>query len=156
MRVLPSLLPLCLLLVSCRSYSHVERHDPPRPVMSLPEAAAAMARGSGEGEARLAAAGPDAAPYLKVLLESPEPEVRRRALRLLVDSGEDIDLSVPERVDLLLAEIVRDESPPYSSLRALAELQEMGPEADPALEVAAAREGPEGEAARRLLFLRAR
>jgi hypothetical protein len=124
--------------------------------MSLTEAAAAMARGSREGEARLAAAGPDAVPYLRTLLESPDPEVRRRALRLLVDSGEDIELSVAERVDLLLAEIVREESPPYSSLRALAELEDMGDDAVPALQVAAGREGPEGEAARRLLLLRAR
>jgi hypothetical protein len=124
--------------------------------MSLDEAAEAMANGFPEGVARLAAAGPDAVPYLTPMLESKDRQLRMTALRLLVDSGEDIELSTADRVDLLLAEVVRPESPPYSSLRALAELEEMGSAADAALEIAAEREDEEGAAARGLLRLRAR
>lgn len=157
MRVLITLLPLLVLSGACQhSVSSPPERRPPRPVMSLSEAASAMAEGSVSGEARLAAAGPDAVPHLTPMLKSPDRDVRRKALRLLVDSGEDIELSVEDRVDLLLFEIVREDSQPYSALRALSEMEELGPDAVPALRVAARRDDAEADAARRLLQMKAR
>jgi hypothetical protein len=85
------------------------------------------------------------------LLDSEDPDVRMRALGLLVDSGEDMGVTLEQRVELLLFEVSRVEPPGWSSLRAIGRLRELEPEARPLIESAATRDDATGRAARLLL-----
>jgi hypothetical protein len=62
-----------------------------------------------------------------------------------------MDLTVGERVGLLLFLIGHPEPHPFDALVAVSQLRELGASARPALEAAAKQAGPEGATARRLL-----
>jgi len=144
----------CLLTAACAAAPPPAGPLPTRTVpeeVRLSRAAAALAGGSLEAEALLVAIGPRAVPFVRPLLDAPDENVRRVALRILVDSGEDMGITVRERVGLLLSDLHREEPHPWASLRAIARLRGMGEEARSALEDYSGGEGPEGEAARRLL-----
>jgi len=149
----PLLLPaLLVLLPACASTSG------PKPSSAKPraEVIAESARifgltGSHEAEAYLAAAGADAVSSLRPLLETEDPDVRLRVVALLRQAGEPVALTTDEEVDLLLRDLLRPEPYAYSSLRALARLEEMGESALPALRAAARGEGDGAIVARRLL-----
>ena len=134
------LLPVFVILVAgCRTS--------PQPPRVPPENG-----GSAEAEEYLAAAGERAVPELRALLASTDdPDLAERMRSLLLYAGEDMDLSVEERVDLLLFDLSRSEPHPYLGLKALDRLLELGDAAIPPLEIAAARSDARGRTARRLL-----
>lgn len=145
-------LSLLLLAAGCR---HAAVASDPGPVTpgppALEAAARALGKGAPEAEEILASAGPEAVPHVRPLLSSPDPEVRLRALGLLIELGEPIELSPSELVDLAIFDLTRRERHPFAALRALPRVRELGEAALPRLEEISAGAGERALAARALL-----
>jgi hypothetical protein len=107
--------------------------------------------GSPLAEEFLGASGEEAVPWLLRLLESTDPDVRRRARGLLLSLGHELTLTPADEVDLILFDLTRQERHAFAGLRAIERLRTLGASAIPALRQAAAGSGKRAEVARRLL-----
>lgn len=152
--VLPALLLLAMIAGACRQVSPAPVPREPAPPRESPPDPAALARrlraGDAEAEARLAALGPDARPWLEPLVEDGDPEVRMRARSVLLSADGDTDDTGRKRLEVLIHDLARP-APPFVALRAIGRLRSLGAAGREALETAAAGTGPDAEAARRLL-----
>ena len=154
MHPIGSVLVLMFVVGGCAT-APADPAPPPPPLerdAALRAAAGALAAGGGGfAEEFLSAAGGEATPWVRPLLDNPDSEVRLVAQALLLSAGEDLGLSSAEEVDLILFDLARDEAHPYAGMRALERLRVLGDAAKPALLIASGDTGRRGEVARRLL-----
>ena len=142
-------------LVSCGGTSSLTRTDETYSSADVLVAAAdELARnGDPEADAALVAGGPDALPYVRPLISSPDPDVRERARLVVAAILPDAEMAPADRVDLILAAVIREGGAPHASLLAADRLRRIGAEARLPLESAASAGGERGRLARRLLLL---
>ena len=115
-------LSVLIVLAGCASSSPdaPPLDDPPEREAVMEAAASELAAGRfGFAEEFLSAAGPEASPWLRPLLDSNRPDVRLAAQAMLLSAGEDLGLSSEEEVQVILFDLSRQESHPFAGIRAL-------------------------------------
>ena len=149
----PAALLLLLSLAGCATDAGPTRtaRAVPEPDRDLDRVVERFREGWPEAELVLEASGEPGLARVRPFLMSEDEDLRARTLSLLLSAGEDIALTVRERVDLALYDLTRAAPQPWATLRALGQLRGVGEGARPWLEEAARGDDDRAAAAQRLL-----